>query len=145
MIPYILLNTLVMQPSPFPNFINQKKKTLKKTKKTKKRIYRFDRKKRISDSDCTAKNTWYKRKNALFYMSLKENITKPPSDQNPLRPKPLSGQNPSPAKTRFRPKPPSCKNHHLAKTPPHTKSPLWQKKTSCQPPSSPWSIYIIPS
>ena len=41
----------------------------------KKRIYRFDRKKRISDSDCAAKNTQYKRKNALFYMTLKENIT----------------------------------------------------------------------
>ena len=30
------------------------------------RIYRFDRKKRISDSDCTAKNAWYK-KGPFFY------------------------------------------------------------------------------
>ena len=54
---------------------NQKKKKRKKQKtKQKKRIYRFDRKKRISDSDCTAKNTWYK-KGPLFDMPLKENNT----------------------------------------------------------------------
>ena len=49
-----------MQPYPFPNFFN-KKKTLKKRKIQKKKNYRFDRKKRISDSDCTAKNAWYKK------------------------------------------------------------------------------------
>ena len=37
-------------------------------------MYMFDRKKRISDSDCTAKNTLYK-KMPFFYMTLKENNT----------------------------------------------------------------------
>ena len=44
----------------------QYKKKKRKTKK--KRIYRFDREYRISDSDCTAKNTQYKRKKALFFI-----------------------------------------------------------------------------
>ena len=68
-----------------------------------------------------------------------------PPTKTPLWPKPPSGKKKkNPTKTPLQPKPPSYKNPPLAKTPLRQKAPS-EKKTSCQPPSSPCLINIIPS
>ena len=56
-------------------FLQLKRKKHKKKREKKNVFIGSTAKKRISDSDCTEKNTDIKEIKALFYMSLKENIT----------------------------------------------------------------------